>query len=71
LIGGRATSNRSVLRRHDVNVLLLLTPSRFKRPTFLATGSQAGGPVLFTFGGDAELLLAKVPFGRFHYEVQR
>ncbi len=70
LIGGRATSSRSVLRRHDVNVLLLLGPSRFKRPTFLATGSRAGGAVRFTFGGDAELLLAKVPFGRFRYEVE-
>ena len=70
LIGGRATSSRSVLQRHDVNVLLLLGPSQFKQPTFLATGSRAGGPVLFTFGGDAELLLAKVPFGRFRYEAE-
>ena len=71
LIGGRATSDQSVLRRRDVNVLLLLRPSRFKQPMLLASGTGAGDPVLFTFGGDAELLLGKVPFGRFRYEVGR
>jgi hypothetical protein len=70
LVGGRATSSSSVLGRHDVNVLLLLSLSLSKQPTFLAVGSRAGGPVAFTFAGDAKLLLAKVPFGRFRYEVR-
>jgi len=71
LIGGRATSDQSVLRRRDVNVLLLLRPSRFKQPMLLASGTGAGDPVLFTFGGDPQLLLGKVPLGRFRYEVGR
>jgi hypothetical protein len=71
LLGGHATSDRSVLRAPDLNVLLLLAPSRLARPTFLASGAGAGDPVLFTFRGDAKLLLSKVPFGRFRYEVSR
>lgn len=74
LIGGRATSRPSALRQKDLNLLLLLRPSRSKRPTFLAVQHRGGAPgdsVLFTFGGDPELLLKKVPLGRFHYEVGR
>jgi len=74
LIGGRATRRLPSLRRKDVNVLLLLAPARFKTPVFFAvqdTGKGPGDPVFFTFGGDPELLLAKVPFGRFRYEVER
>ncbi len=74
LIGGHATSRRAVLRRNDLNVLLLLRPSRFEKPTFLAvqdSGSGAGDPVLFTFSGNPELLLTRVPFGRFRFQVER
>ena len=72
LIGGLATRRLSVIRRKDLNVLLL-EPAR-GRPVFLADqdrGGVPGDPVLFTFFGHAESLLRRPPIGRFHYEVQR
>jgi Domain of unknown function (DUF4430) len=73
LVGGRATRRTAAPPGH-MNVLLLLAPSRFKAPVFDAVQASGGGPgdpVLFTFRGDPRLLLAKVPFGRFSYQVGR
>jgi Domain of unknown function (DUF4430) len=67
LIGGRATQGVDSVSKQNVN-LLVLRPG--KRPSLRAGGGDApGDPVVFTFNGDPELLLRRVPFGRFRYQV--
>jgi len=66
LIGGRATRYARVSRR-SFNLLLLLPG---KKPSLRAGGGEApGDSVVFTFRGNPDLLLRKVPFGRFRYQV--
>ncbi|MGZ8701256.1 MAG: DUF4430 domain-containing protein [Gaiellaceae bacterium] len=68
LIGGRATRGVDAVLKENLN-LLVLRP-RAKKPSLHAEGGQApGDPVVFAFTGDPELLLRKVPFGRFRYQV--
>jgi hypothetical protein len=66
LIGGRATWGVGVSTR-NVNVLLLIPG---KKPSLRAAGGEApGDSVVFTFRGNPNLLLRKVPIGRFRYRV--
>jgi len=66
LIGGRAIQGAGV-STPNVNVLLLLPG---KRPSLRAAGGAApGDSVVFTFRGNPDLLLHKVPIGRFRYRV--
>jgi hypothetical protein len=68
LIGGRATKDLNVGLQENRNVLVLRSPGA--KPWLHAEGGGApGDPVVFTFGGNPELLLRKVPFGRFRYQV--
>lgn len=68
LIGGRPTKGLNAGRSENVNVLVLRPPG--KTPWLHAEGGQApGDPVVFVFSGDPDLLLRKVPFGRFRYQV--
>jgi hypothetical protein len=68
LLGGRATRVSSTGSVKNVNVLVLRPPGQ--QPLFHAGGGNApGDPVVFTFGGSPELLLRRVPFGRFRYRV--
>jgi hypothetical protein len=67
-IGGRVTRNLNVGAREDVNVLVLRPPA--KNTSLRAGGGNApGDPVVFTFRGNPELLLRKVPFGRLRFQV--
>jgi hypothetical protein len=51
----------------NVNVLLLIPG---KKPSLRAGGGEApGDSVVFTFRGNPDLLLRKVPIGRFRYRV--
>jgi hypothetical protein len=66
LIGGRATRAAGLSTR-KVNVLLLIPG---KKPSLRAGGGEApGDSVVFTFRGNPDLLLRKVPIGRFRYRV--
>jgi len=66
LIGGRATRGAGVSTR-NVNVLLLIPG---KKPSLRAAGGAApGDSVVFTFRGNPDLLLRRVPIGRFRYRV--
>jgi uncharacterized protein DUF4430 len=68
LIGGRATKGLNIGPKEDRNLLVLRAPGA--EPSLQADGGDApGDPVVFTFSGDPELLLRKVPFGRFRYQV--
>ena len=68
LIGGRATRAPSAESPKNVNLLALRPPGR--QPSLHASGGNApGDPVVFTFSGNPELLLRRVPFGRFRYRV--
>jgi hypothetical protein len=65
LIGGRAT--RTDVSRRDINLLLLLPG---KKPSLRAGGGEVpGDSVVFTYRGNPDLLLRKVPIGRFRYQV--
>jgi hypothetical protein len=67
LIGGRATRRVDLVSGPNVN-LLVLVPG--KKPLLSARGGGApGDSVVFTFSGNPELLLRRVPFGRFRYQV--
>ena len=67
LIGGRAMRGADAVSKENVNLLVLLPG---KRPSLSAGGGQApGDSVVFTFRGNPELLLRKVPFGRLRYQV--
>jgi hypothetical protein len=66
LIGGRATRGTGASTR-NVNVLLLLPG---KTSSLHAGGGETpGDSVVFTFRGNPDLLLRKVPIGRFRYQV--
>jgi hypothetical protein len=68
LIGGRATRAPNTESAKNVNLLVLRPPGR--QPSLHAAGGNApGDPVVFTFSGNPELLLRRVPFGRFRYRV--
>jgi hypothetical protein len=67
LIGGRATRGGGTVSKQHVN-LLVLVPG--KQPSLRAGGGEApGDSVVFKFSGDPDLLLRRVPFGRFRYQV--
>jgi hypothetical protein len=67
LIGGRATRRVDAASRQNINLLVLL-PGR--KPSLRVSGGQTPGhSVVFTFSGNPELLLRRVPFGRFRYQV--
>jgi hypothetical protein len=68
LIGGRATQGADAGMKEKVNLLVLRSP-RTKPSLQIRGGSTPGDPVVFTFSGNPELLLRKVPFGRFRYRV--
>ena len=66
-IGGRATRGADAVSKQNVNVLVLMPG---KKPSLRARGGDApGDSVVFTFSGNPELLLQRVPFGRFRYQV--
>jgi hypothetical protein len=68
LIGGSATRGGDALSKKNVN-LLVLRPGT--KPSFRADGGDApGDSVVFRFSGNPELLLHRVPFGRFRYQVK-
>jgi hypothetical protein len=68
IIGGRATKGRDAGLKQKVNLLVLRSPRT--KPLLQAQGGDApADPVVFTFTGNPELLLRKVPFGRFRYQV--
>jgi hypothetical protein len=68
LVGGRATRGTGVSTR-NVNVLLLIPG---KKPSLSVVGGAApGDSVVFTFRGNPDLLLRKVPIGRFRYQVRK
>jgi hypothetical protein len=67
LIGGRAIQGGAALSKKNANVLVL-TPGT--KPSFRGAGGDApGDSVVFRFSGNPELLLHRVPFGRFRYQV--
>jgi hypothetical protein len=67
LIGGQATRGGDALSKKRVN-LLVLRPG--EKPSFRAVGGDApGDSVVFRFSGNPDLLLHRVPFGRFRYQV--
>ena len=67
LIGGRTTRRVDAASRQIVNLLVLLPG---KKPSLRAGGGDIPGKsVVFTFSGNPELLLRRVPFGRFRYQV--
>jgi len=67
LIGGRATRAGDAISNKNVN-LLVLRPGA--KASFRAVGGDApGDSVVFRFSGNPELLLRRVPFGRFRYQV--
>jgi hypothetical protein len=67
LVGGRATRRVDAVSKQNFNLLLLLPG---KKPLLRVRGGDApGDAVVFTFSGNPELLLRKVPFGRFRYQV--
>jgi hypothetical protein len=71
LLNGRATNRPAILRNRSVNILALVPG--YKKPFLLGDqkpGAGPGDPVLFTFGGNPELLLRAPPFARFRYEVR-
>jgi len=68
LIGGRATKGLNPGPTKNVN-LLVLRPLGPKPVLHAGGGNAPGDPVVFTFSGDPELLLRRVPFGRFRYQV--
>ncbi|MDQ2967202.1 MAG: DUF4430 domain-containing protein [Actinomycetota bacterium] len=71
LIGGRATKGLNAGLKENLN-LLVLRSSPETKPSLKAEGGDApGDPVVFTFSGNPELLLLRVPFGRFRYQVGR
>jgi hypothetical protein len=49
--------------------LLVLRAPGQKPSLRVAGGNAPGDSVVFTFSGNPELLLRKVPFGRFRYRV--
>jgi hypothetical protein len=68
LVGGRATKGRDAELSQMVNLLVLRSPGT--KPSLQAQGGATpGDPVVFTFSGNPELLLRKVPFGRLRYQV--
>jgi len=68
LVGGRATRGAGVSTR-NVNVLLLIPG---KKPSLSVVGGAApGDSVVFTFRGNPDLLLRKIPIGRFRYQVRK
>jgi hypothetical protein len=68
LIGGRATRGLNPGPTKNVNLLVLRPPG--PEPVLHADGGNApGDPVVFTFRGNPELLLRRIPFGRFRYQV--
>lgn len=68
LIRGRATRDVNAVPAKNVNLLVLRAPGQ-KPSLHVAGGNAPGDPVVFTFSGNPELLLRKVPFGRFRYRV--
>ncbi len=67
LIGARATRGGAGASSPSVNVLLLLPG---KTSSLRAGGGETpGDPVVFTFRGNPDLLLRKIPIGRFRYQV--
>jgi hypothetical protein len=67
LIYGRATRGMDAVSKQKVNLLVLMPG---KRPSLRAVGGEApGDSVVFKFSGNPELLLRRVPFGRFRYQV--
>jgi hypothetical protein len=67
-VGGRATKGRDAELSQKVNLLVLRSPGT--KPSLQAQGGATpGDPVVFTFSGNPELLLRKVPFGRLRYQV--
>ena len=68
LIRGRATRGVNAVPAKNVNLLVLRAPGQ-KPSLHVAGGNAPGDPVVFTFSGNPELLLRKVPFGRFRYRV--
>jgi hypothetical protein len=68
LVGGRATKGRDAELSQMVNLLVLRSPGT-KASLQAQGGATPGDPVVFTFSGNPELLLRKVPFGRLRYQV--
>jgi hypothetical protein len=68
LIGGRATQGADAGMKEKVNLLVLRSPGT-KPSLQIQGGATPGDPVVFTFSGNPELLLRKVPFGRLRYQV--
>jgi hypothetical protein len=68
LIGGRTTRRLDAVSKKDVNVLVLRPGTK---ASFRAVGGDTpGDPVVFRFSGNPELLLHRVPFGRYRYQVR-
>ena len=68
LIGGRATKGLNAGLKKNLN-LLVLRPGGKKASLRADGGNAPGDSVVFTFSGNPELLLRRVPFGRFRYQV--
>jgi Domain of unknown function (DUF4430) len=67
LIDGRAVRGMDAVSKQKVNLLVLMPG---KKPSLRAVGGEApGDSVVFKFSGNPELLLRRVPFGRFRYQV--
>ena len=67
LIDGRAIRGMDAVSKQKVNLLVLMPG---KKPSLRAVGGEApGDSVVFKFSGNPELLLRRVPFGRFRYQV--
>ena len=67
LVGGRATRGVDAVSKQNVNLLVLMPG---EKPSLRAGGGDApGDSVVFTFTGNPELLLRRIPFGRFRYQV--
>jgi hypothetical protein len=68
LIGGRATFRLDAAQKKNLN-LLVLRPGGQKTSLHADGGNAPGDSVVFTFSGNPELLLRRVPFGRFRYQA--
>ena len=67
LVGGRATRGVDAVSKQNVNLLVLMPG---EKPSLRAGGGDApGDSVVFTFTGNPELLLRRIPFGRFRFQV--